>query len=44
MVNQPERDAAILDMAGRALERALFPLLVVVERSGGAQLDVSADD
>ena len=31
---RPERDAAILEMAGLPLERALFPLLVLVERVG----------
>ncbi len=34
VMNQPERDAAILDAAGLSLERALFPLLVLVERLG----------
>ena len=33
-MNRPERDAAMLDMAGLSLERALFPLLVLVERLG----------
>jgi len=33
-MNQPERDAAMLDAAGLKLERALFPLLVLVERLG----------
>jgi DNA-binding MarR family transcriptional regulator len=31
---RPERDAALLEMAGLPLERALFPLLVLVERVG----------
>lgn len=31
---RPERDAAMLEMAGLPLERALFPLLVLVERLG----------
>jgi DNA-binding MarR family transcriptional regulator len=31
---RPERDAQILEMAGLPLERALFPLLVLVERLG----------
>jgi DNA-binding MarR family transcriptional regulator len=31
---QPERDAVMLEMAGLPLERALFPLLVLVERLG----------
>ena len=33
-MNQPERDAAMLESAGLTLERALFPLLVLVERLG----------
>lgn len=33
-MNRPERDAALLDMAGLTLERALFPLLVLIERLG----------
>ena len=33
-MNRPERDAAILDMAGLKLELALFPLLVLIERVG----------
>ncbi len=32
--NRPERDAAMLEMAGLTLERALFPLLVLVEKLG----------
>lgn len=31
---RPERDAAMLELAGLPLERALFPLLVLVERLG----------
>src|SRR3954468_21173467 len=31
---RPERDAAMLEMAGLPLERALFPLLVLVEHLG----------
>jgi len=34
VMNQPERDAALLEMAGLTLERALFPLLVLIERLG----------
>ena len=34
MINQPERDAAMLEAAGLTLERALFPLLVAIERLG----------
>lgn len=34
MMNRPERDVTLLDKAGLSLERALFPLLVLVERLG----------
>lgn len=34
VMNRPERDAAMLDAAGITLERALFPLIVLVERLG----------
>ena len=34
VMNQPERDAAMLDMAGLSFERALFPLIVLIERLG----------
>ena len=34
VMNRPERDAELLAKAGLALERALFPLLVLVERLG----------
>jgi DNA-binding MarR family transcriptional regulator len=33
-MNRPERDVELLDKAGLSLERALFPLLVLVERLG----------
>lgn len=33
-MNRPERDAQLLEIAGLTLERALFPLLVTVERRG----------
>jgi len=33
-MNRPERDADMLKLAGLTLERALFPLLVMVERFG----------
>ncbi len=33
-MNEPERDAAMLEAAGLSLERALFPLLVSIERLG----------
>ncbi|ATB36165.1 transcriptional regulator [Cystobacter fuscus] len=34
VMNRPERDVVMLEMAGLKLERALFPLLVLVERLG----------
>jgi DNA-binding MarR family transcriptional regulator len=34
VMNGPERDAAMLEAAGLTLERALFPLVVLVERLG----------
>jgi len=34
VINQPERDDAMLAMAGLSLERALFPLIVLIERLG----------
>lgn len=34
MMNEPERDARMLEAAGLSLERALFPLLVSIERLG----------
>ena len=34
LMNSPERDAQLLEMAGLGLERALFPLLVGIERHG----------
>jgi DNA-binding MarR family transcriptional regulator len=34
VMSRPERDAAMLEMAGLTLERALFPLLVSIERLG----------
>lgn len=33
-MNEPERDAVMLEAAGLSLERALFPLLVSIERLG----------
>jgi DNA-binding MarR family transcriptional regulator len=33
-MNRPERDEELLALAGLTLERALFPLLVFVERKG----------
>ncbi len=34
LMNRPERDAQLLELAGLRLERALFPLLVAIERRG----------
>ncbi len=34
LMNQPQRDSALLKEAGVALDRALFPLLAVIERKG----------
>ena len=33
-MNRPQRDSALLQEAGVSLDRALFPLLIVVERKG----------
>jgi DNA-binding MarR family transcriptional regulator len=34
MMNRPSRDAALIGAAGAAIDRALFPLLVYIERKG----------
>jgi DNA-binding MarR family transcriptional regulator len=34
LMNQPQRDTALLQVAGVDLDRALFPLLVLIERKG----------
>ena len=34
MMNQPKRDTALLEEAGVTLDRALFPLLVGIEKKG----------
>ena len=34
VINRPQPDAALIEMAGVALDRALFPLLARVERRG----------
>lgn len=34
VMNRPQRDQALIDEAGIALDRALFPLLVIVDRRG----------
>ncbi len=33
-INRPERDEALLERAGLSLERALFPLIVIIGRLG----------
>jgi len=33
-INRPERDEALLEMAGLSLERALFPMIVAIGRLG----------
>src|ERR1700679_619000 len=33
-MNRPQRDTALLQEAGVSLDRALFPLLIVIERKG----------
>jgi len=34
LMNKPQRDSALLQEAGVSLDRALFPLLIAVERKG----------
>ena len=34
LMNRPRRDAALLQEAGVSLDRALFPLLIAIERKG----------
>jgi DNA-binding MarR family transcriptional regulator len=34
LMNRPQRDSALLEEAGVSLDRALFPLLIAVERRG----------
>ena len=34
LMNRPQRDSALLQEAGVSLDRALFPLLVAIERKG----------
>lgn len=34
LLNQPQRDAALIREAGVSIDRALFPLLVVIEKRG----------
>ncbi|HEY3937771.1 MAG TPA: MarR family winged helix-turn-helix transcriptional regulator [Bryobacteraceae bacterium] len=34
LMNRPQRDSALLQEAGVSLDRALFPLLIIIERKG----------
>src|SRR5271156_6738016 len=34
LMNRPQRDSALLQEAGVSLDRALFPLLIVIEHKG----------
>jgi DNA-binding MarR family transcriptional regulator len=43
VMNRPQQDAAMLEKAGIALDRALFPLLVMVERLGPIGVGELAD-
>ena len=43
LMNRPQRDRALLQEAGVSLDRALFPLLVVVERKGPVGVVVLGD-
>lgn len=43
VMNSPERDAELLEKAGLTLERALFPLLVLVDRLGPIGIGDLAD-
>jgi len=43
MMNRPQRDTALIRDAGIALDRALFPLLVVIERRGPLGVGELAD-
>ncbi len=38
VLNQPQPDAALIALAGIELDRALFPLLVRIERRGPSPL------
>jgi DNA-binding MarR family transcriptional regulator len=43
MMNRPTRDAALIDAAGVKIDRALFPLLVYVDRKGPIGVGELAD-
>ena len=43
MMNRPTRDAALIDAAGVKIDRALFPLLVYIDRRGPIGVGELAD-
>ncbi|MGO9452312.1 MAG: MarR family winged helix-turn-helix transcriptional regulator [Candidatus Binataceae bacterium] len=43
MINRPQRDTALIQEAGISLDRALFPLLVGIERKGPIGVGELAD-
>ena len=43
MMNRPTRDAALMDAAGVRIDRALFPLLVYIDRKGPIGVGELAD-
>jgi DNA-binding MarR family transcriptional regulator len=43
MMNRPQRDTALIQQAGISLDRALFPLLVGIERKGPIGVGELAD-
>src|SRR5271168_1087602 len=43
MMNRPQRDTALIQEAGISLDRALFPLLVSIERKGPIGVGELAD-
>jgi DNA-binding MarR family transcriptional regulator len=43
MMNRPTRDAALIDAAGVKIDRALFPLLVYIDRKGPIGVGELAD-
>src|ERR1700674_5021674 len=43
MLNRPQRDTALIQEAGISLDRALFPLLVGIERKGPIGVGELAD-
>jgi DNA-binding MarR family transcriptional regulator len=43
LMNRPQRDSALLQEAGVSLDRALFPLLILIERKGPIGVVESAE-